>query len=217
MKETNSLIPGGIFLLKSHSCGNTCFFESQEEIKLFKRLLKINLKKYLRIHHVVLGIEGYQMLVKVKDSRTLISNYQKELSRSGKTIKPIYLEEPWRIISEKIRIMHSVYAKTINKLRERTGVLVKSKYRRYYFESVNEAIKYIEDDTIEIQKSQLNSKYCANPDHSYILNWAFYKTKKWLSGLDLLHLNRFSLRGVFQAGTLQVQNVNFDKPFQICH
>lgn len=203
MRKTIQFVPRGIYLFKSESCGNTCFFESIEEIKLFKRLLIIHLKKYIKVHNVLLKLDGYQMLVKIRDSRTLVANYKKEKYRTGAEIKQIFINEPWRIISEKMRVVHSVFAKTINKLRERTGVLVKSSYERFLFDSLEEAIAYIDNGNIIQETSQTNQKYKASKHHSFVYNWLYYKTRDWLTGLDLIKLNKLLLSKFIKATLLK--------------
>jgi hypothetical protein len=71
-----------------------------------------------------------------------------------------FLENPWKVISEKMRIMKSVYVKLVNKKRGREGVLVKENYGKYYFETEAEYDDYIAKmEKGEEIKSQTREEY----------------------------------------------------------
>lgn len=179
MKNIKDLVTGCVYLFKSLSCGNSCYFETEDEILEFKKLFNRHLNKYVSIHSLQLNIEGYRILVKVKDKRTIISNYRMERILSGKEINEVFISEPWRIISEKIRIIHSLFVRKVNKLRERSGVLVKKSYERYYFDSLEEA-KYFIEGKGKNTKSQNNSKYNPIRSHCTVFCWAVHQTKEAL-------------------------------------
>jgi hypothetical protein len=143
MKNTHKLKPGNFYLFESLSASNSIFFDTEQEISIFKRLLKNNLKKFVDIHKIFVDVNGYQILVRVKQRRTLKKNYIKDCEGKNKQIKAILLKEPWRIISEKMRIFKSIFVRTINKLRGREGVLVKHSYKKYYFDSREEYDSYL--------------------------------------------------------------------------
>jgi len=155
----------------------------------------------MQLHRITLKIDGYSILIRIKDRRTIISHYKKEREKKKKGLNPNFIAEPWRIISEKIRVIHSVFAKAINKLRGRSGVLVKSRYERLYFENLKEAINYL--DKIQFQESsQRNPKYMAIKDHCYISNWLVYKAKKWVKGIKSVRLDKIEVSTLIRTTLL---------------
>jgi hypothetical protein len=102
--------------------------------------------------------EGYHVLMRIRSKEIVIRNYIEERIKRKKEINSLFLEEPWRIISEQVRILHSVYVKMVNRLRGRQGVLVQKRYRRYYFEGKDEYYSYEKrmkgKEMIEGQKSK---------------------------------------------------------------
>jgi hypothetical protein len=120
-----------------------------------------------------LSSEGYQILISLKATNKIKQKYVINCKRKEKAIKSEYIEEPWRIISEQMRIFGSVYAKWVNKERDRSGGLVKERYNRYYFDSKAEFSEFVlEMDKGKEVKSQRNVRYEVG--------------LKWISGVNWL-------------------------------
>ena len=177
MKAIRNFEPGCTYLFRSLSSGNTSYFESEIELNQFNKLFVHYLRKYIKIIKTTVDQEGYIFLVKVKGKRTLISNYVKERLKSGKEIKESHLNEPWRIISEKIRLVHSLFVRFVNKLRKRSGVLVKKSHEKFYFENEEEALEYINQESDVEVKSQNNRKYQSIKSHCRIKAWSKINAK----------------------------------------
>ena len=188
MTQTNELSPGGYYIFESLSSSKSAYFNSDEEIRIFRVLLSRYLGKYIHIHRIYIDVGGYQLLLKLKGKQSIISQYSKECAQRDKLERTDFIAEPWRIISEKIRIFHSTYAKTVNKLRGREGVLVKNKYAKYYFEDLDEATKYVAImDTGGPIVSQSSKNFQVIKDFTDVTNWLFYRTIDWLeSAMDKL-------------------------------
>lgn len=159
-------------MLESKSSGRSCYFESEEEIKLFKKMFSQYLEKYIEVHKMYISSEGYEVLVRVRTKETLIKHYKVSREKRDKECKREYLAEPWRIISEQIRIFTSIYVKRVNKMRGREGVLVKSRYSRYYFSNVEELKNYIvERESGKELKSQTSERYSVSKRWKRLVDW----------------------------------------------
>ncbi len=194
MKNTQTLNPGCIYLFKSLSCGNTCYFETENEIKYFTKIFRSKLKKYIQVLNINISKEGYSLILKIRDKRTILGHYKKEREIVKKSLNMGFINEPWRIISEKIRLVHSLFVRFANRQRQRSGVLVKKSYEKIYFENKNEVKKYMNKKEDELLSSQTNSKYASNDSHCEVKCW-MSQTKKVLKKLvfwefkDLILLN----------------------------
>lgn len=184
MKHTYHLKPNGFYLFESLSAANSIFFEKEEEIQLFKSLLNRYLKNYLTIHKIYIDITGYQLIVKIKQKRTLLKNYKEDCLKKGKAPKMEFILEPWRIISEKMRVFKSIYVKAVNKLRGREGVMVKHCYKKYYFETEHEYESYVEEmEKGKSIESQKNKRFQLYRQAASTINWAYYRARKWVESL----------------------------------
>jgi hypothetical protein len=180
MKKTHELKSGNYYLFESLSSAHSLYFESEEEIKLFKYLLVRYLNKYLEVHRIFIDKTGYQILVKIKDTRTIRSNYIKRCKKQNKRIRVDFIQRPWKIISEMMRVFKSVYVKAINRIRGREGVLVKHNFKKYYFESAAEYEGYIKKmEKGELIRSQRNKAYEVKGKKGKGIKWLVYRAKKW--------------------------------------
>jgi hypothetical protein len=134
--------------------------------------------EYVETHKIYLSSEGYQILLRTRDSKSLTAKYIKRCKRNGKEINTKFIEETWRIVSEQVRIFHSTYAKAVNAIRGREGVLVQKRYKRYYFESVEEYEKYEEKmkEGEEI-KGQSSRRYSIEDEWIMLIQWG------WIRGI----------------------------------
>ncbi len=184
MQETKEIVPGGYYMFESLSSSRSCYFESSEEIRIFKVLLNRYLSDYLHIQKLYVSSEGYQILLRVKSKPVVIKNYQSEIERKGKEIKLIFIKEPWRIISERIRIFHSRYVKCVNKIRGRKGVLVQKRFTRYYFDSISEYMAYENEmETGKEIEGQKEKRYRVEKAWIDRVNWAIFRGVDFVGGL----------------------------------
>lgn len=191
MKCTYELKPSCYYLFESLSSGRSCYFESEEEIIIFRKLFFRYMGSYIAVDSMYLGSEGYQILVKVREKSTIQSNYKKVREKRGRKIKEIFIKEPWRIISEQMRIFKSLYVKTVNRIRGRKGVLVQQRYSRYYFENKEEYEQY--KKTMEAGKeikSQEKDDYRVEKRWIKKVNWRVIRGKRWVeSAMDRAFAN----------------------------
>ena len=181
MIQTYDLQAGGYYMVESLSSGRSCYFESDKEVRQFKVLFQRYLGHYCKVHKMYLSSEGYRIMLQVREKGVLCKRYREHCRRNGNEVRKIFLEEEWRIVSERVRIFHSVYVKMVNRERGRQGVLVQSRYNRYYFESMTEYENYIErmDEGEEI-KGQRKEKYGVSGRWKARVRWVVYRGGEWV-------------------------------------
>ncbi len=134
MKRTKEIFTQGYYVFESRVAANSNYIEDIREARALMCYANYYLKDYLHIYDYVITRHGWQFIVRIRGFKTLQKNSKHEIRRG----------EVWRIISERIRLFISSYVRYINRKRGRTGVLVHSSYERFYFESVEEAVVYLE-------------------------------------------------------------------------
>ncbi len=181
MKRISTYEPGGYYVFESTSCGRNCYFENSKEIALFERLLKRYLSNYVLVHKLYTSSQGYHLVIKVRTEKTLLNHYINKIQSTGKAIVSKFKKEPWRIVSEQVRIFHSVYAKLVNKLRGRQGGLVQSRFKKYHFSSKEEFEKYVKQmDKGKEVESQRNERYKVSMRWKEVVDWGYYRKKDWV-------------------------------------
>lgn len=182
MKKTFEIQAGCYYLFESLASGKSCYFESEEEIKNFRSLFSRYLSECVEIHKMYLSSEGYQILLRVKSLRVLRMMYKKRCERRGVEVKKAYMDEVWRIVSEQMRIFHSVYVKSSNRIRGRKGVLVQSRFSRYYFDSKEEYEKYKEqmEERGEEIKGQIKEAYSVSNRWKLKVRWGIVRGFEWV-------------------------------------
>ncbi len=181
MKKIISLEPGGYYLFESLASGRSCYFKSDAEVKLFEVLFRRYVGTYIHIHKMYLSSEGYQILLKLKSKESILSRYRKSCERRDKAVKDKYIEEPWRIVSEQVRIFHSNYVKGVNVIRGRNGVLVQERYVRYVFDGEEELVRYIEEmDSGKEINGQKDDRYRVEEERKKGVNWGVLRGVEWV-------------------------------------
>lgn len=176
MKKTSNYVPGGYYLFESLASGKTCYFETEEEILIFRRFLKRYLSKYIKIHKIFTSAEGYNLLLRIRGKGVLIKRYLERCNKLKKKVRPLYIEEPWRIVSEQMRIFHSVYVKAVNKIRDRKGVLVQKRFSKSYFENKEEYEEYENEmNGLKEIEGQKNKKYKVKSKWKKSIRWKVFR------------------------------------------
>lgn len=178
MKKVNEFHCNCFYMFESLASGRTCYFESEEEIEIFKLLFTRYMNNYVEVYHMEISSEGYQVLIKTRERRTVVNHYKKQCDKKGKSYRVDFIKEPWHIISEQMRIFLSLYARKANKLREREGVLVKKRFERFLFETEEELLGYLstKNSIPEIQ-SQRNPKYRVELVLKKAVNWGMVRAR----------------------------------------
>lgn len=171
MIKTEKFSCNSYYMFESLSSGRSSYFESGEEVKLFKKLFELHLSKHVELHRMYLFTEGYQLLVRTRHRSTILNNFRKKKAKQGKTVNIEYILEPWRVISEQMRIFMSSYVRQVNSMRGREGVLVKSRYNRYFFTDANDLNAYVAERAIHDKKSQRIKRYRVGKKWRKLVNW----------------------------------------------
>ena len=169
-------------MIESLSSGKSAYFSNGEEIKLFTQLFNRYLGRYVQIHKMYISCEGYQILIRIRSAAVLRRLYTLRMRSKKRVNRKEFMEEPWRIVSEQIRIFHSVYVKEVNKMRGRKGVLVQSRFGRYYFERKEEFKEYearMEKRREEI-RGQARGEYGVSRQVRAGVKWGIYRCKEWV-------------------------------------
>lgn len=184
MRKIKEIKSNGYYLFESLSSSRSSYFESNNEVDFFKKLFERYLKKYIRIHRMYLSSEGYQVLVTLRQKSTIRGRYIENCKKRNKVIRQSFVEEVWRIVSEQIRIFHSVYVKSVNKSRGRKGVLVQKRYERFIFSSVAEFEAYVAkmDGGKEIS-GQEKVKYSLAKKWRGRVSWGVFRGVLWVEGV----------------------------------
>lgn len=141
MKKIKKMQAQGFYILEGNASANSLFFEDFEEMEHFQILANRYLSKYMRIMEYCLKPEGWKLVVRIKDPRTIKSNFTK-FTNSERKLK---ITKIWEMLSEIIRIWQHQFVKWSNRKKGRTGSLVGNPYKRYYFDSSQEALDEIQD------------------------------------------------------------------------
>ncbi len=160
MKQVKEMLPNNIYMLKGACSSNSTFFENEKEARLFMNYINKYLKDYVEVNCYQNGKDGWILIITVKTEAEIKEAYRKRRENSKKCKAECAFDEVWRILSDQIRIALSCYVKTTNALNEREGGKVKSSYKRYCFDSVEEAIAVMQKmDLQEIDQSQPKKRY----------------------------------------------------------
>lgn len=200
------------YLFESKSSARSCYFESDLEIHIFKKLLRRYLSKYVEFHHLHISSEGYEILLRTRTKETVIQHYRLGREIKKKSIKEQFINEPWRIISEQMRIFLCLYAKTVNKKRGRQGVLVQKRFERRYFSGVEEVQEYVEElNRGKEVESQRKIKYRVEESWKKGISWWRFRGKKWGESVGCIDFQDHVLRKLVNR-TFATHNPTFHPP-----
>ena len=144
MKKTKEIQAGGFYLFVGKSSANSTFIRDIEEAKVFLQTAENRFKNYLGIKDYYLTQDSWMLLCEVEIEETILSTYNLAREKSKRALLGRGFTEVWRIISEQYRHFLSWFVKYSNYKVGRTGGLVHSSFERYYFDSHEEAVGYID-------------------------------------------------------------------------
>ena len=166
MKNVKEIKPKGFYVFEGRSSANSSMFESLTEAKEFLTSANKRLHNYLNIHEYLFTQDSWTMLCEIESEEKIKQTYLKAREESKRDhLQPAY-DQVWQIISEQMRHMLSRFVKYCNFHQKRTGSKVHSSYKRYWFETYEEALAFIEGMRNQrYRKSQDRRKYRANSSH----------------------------------------------------
>jgi len=142
-----------LYLIEGTSVANSPFFENEADCKLFLSLADKYLADYLTIACFQNSRDGWVMMVTTKSAAVIRTAYEDRRRQSKKCKEDCAHHEIWRMLSDQIRIMLSTYVKATNENTGRTGGKVSGKYKRFVFESVEEA-EAVKEELLNLKYDQ---------------------------------------------------------------
>lgn len=196
MKNVKKVECGGFYLLKGIASANSLFFEDRSEKLYFQKLGNNLLESVMEIREYCLTAEGWMIVVKLKDKRTIKKHF--DILKANSPSKGERFVKIWEMISELVRMWLNRYSKWVNRKRVRIGSLVGGVYERYYFDTGEEAIKKIEEmRNQKIESSQITERFRAN--------MRYYKKREFSGKNEWIKTS-----GMVQRGEKLVQEIGFE-------
>jgi len=185
-----------IYLIEGASVANSPFFEIEADCKLFLSLADKYLADYLSINCFQNSRDGWVMIITTKSAEAIRSAYENRRKKSKKCKEDCAHHEIWRMLSDQIRILLSTYVKATNENTGRSGGKVSGKYKRFVFESVEEAEavkeellqqKYDQAQELEIYQpsNKLYRVKDTQKEQSFYMGCALLKSKELVRKLGM--------------------------------
>ncbi len=214
MQEIKSFQATGFYIFQSAASANSNYIENIDEAKTLLKYLHYYLKGYLQIIDYAITKDGFQMAVHIHQEHQIRQSHLKDCS--SKRNRPV-----WKIISNRMRLCLSTYVRVVNYQRGRKGVLVRERYKKFYFETKEEALDHLNLMRQQsVRLAQPRKKYrgikkhykihgnevigsvflCSKNAPSKLKNWSKSQQKWFLP--DLVVLN-------WVKNTLKLQQLNF--------
>lgn len=193
MKKLKKMEEKGFYLLEGVAAANSQLFEDFEEMNKFQSMVNRYLSDYMYIKEYCLKPDGWRMIVRIKDQRTVNTHFEAFKSNSKNRVHAF--SELWEKLSEMVRICLNQYARWVNLKRNREGKLFGKTYKRSYFESMEEAkkeITNIRDEKIEL--SQRNPKF--RPDEKYYDESGEIGKNSWITSSKMVQLGKVILQEI---------------------
>jgi len=142
-----------LYLIAGASVANSPFFENEADCKLFLSLADKYLADYLMINCFQNNRDGWVMIITTNSAEAIRTAYDNRRKQSKKCNEDCAHHEIWRILSDQIRILLSTYVKATNENTGRIGGKVRGNYKRFVFESVEEA-ETVKQELLELKYDQ---------------------------------------------------------------
>lgn len=139
MKPIKKMQADQVYLIRGASTANSPFFEKETDCKLFLRLADRYLGQFVSINRYQNSRDGWLMIITTKSAEEIQKAYKARRALSKKCNPKFEFKEIWRMLSDQVRIFLSAYVKATNELTGREGGKVRSRYKRFVFESADEA------------------------------------------------------------------------------
>jgi len=182
-----------LYLIEGTSVANSPFFENEADCKLFLSLVDKYLADYVTINCFQNSPDGWAMIITTKLAEAIRTAYKNRRKQSKKCKEHCAHHEIWRILSDQIRILLSTYVKATNENTGRKGGKVRGNFKRFVFESVEEAetvkeelLKLKYDQAQELERYQpSNELYCFKNKESIYIGCERLESKKLLHKLGM--------------------------------
>jgi len=142
-----------LYLIEGTSVANSPFFENEADCELFLSLADKYLTDYLSINCFQNSRDGWAMIATTKSAEAIRTAYENRRKQSKKCKVDCAHHEIWKMLSDQIRILLSTYVKATNENTGRTGGKVRGKFKRFVFESVEEA-EAVKEELLQLKYDQ---------------------------------------------------------------
>lgn len=135
--EIQKMQAGCYYVLQGKCSAGSNFIEKESHAKLFLYYLNEYLGKYIKLHDFLITKDGWTIEITIRSKTTILKYHQMYVDK--KKSEENSLSKVSEIVAEQFRKFLSIYVRVTNKLKGRTGALVHSVYKRYYFGTLAEA------------------------------------------------------------------------------
>lgn len=203
MRKIREIQEEGFYILQGRAAAGSVFIEDLAEAKKFLELVNKRLHGFLKVRDFLLTKNSWTLLCEVGTRKEILASYARQFNANEKG----KLMDVWRIISEQIRHILSIFVKYTNWKQGRTGGKVHSNYERFIFETEIEAEGFIKKMKNQILNHEPKLKR--------------YRSKKGLYGISKklgvghVYLCTKSvvggeLEGLFKIGSLGIVKLSKD-------
>lgn len=201
MKETKEMQAGCYYLFKGGSTARDLFFEEDQDIKDFKELFERILRGYVEVNKMLLYKDQWAIAVRLKSKEEIINQYKFDRDKSKKADRAKDLKEPWRIVSERIRIFLCNYVVNTNGRKGRKGGKVDMSYKRYYFTSLEE----MNCELTKWEKREISSR---QESDQYQFLSKYYKVNEKNDGIKMLiYCSKEKVNAFIECHTHEIWNI----------
>lgn len=132
------MYPEGYYVMTGASTARDLFFETNQDIIDFKELFERMLGEYLEVNRMLLYKDRWYIAIKLHSEDKIRQQYLSDRDKSKKANRENDHLEPWRMISERMRLFLCNFVVNTNNRKNRKGGKVNASYQRYFFMSIEE-------------------------------------------------------------------------------
>ena len=157
IKETQAT---GLYLFQGRAAAGSVIIEDLVEARKLLSLLHKRLDGFVKIRDYLITEDCWSILCEVLTEEEVKAKFQSKL-KTRTASESSTSAEVWRILSEEVRHILSMFVKFTNYRQGRTGSKVHSNYRRYIFENEEEGLAFIERMKRQAYRKSQKKRYRA--------------------------------------------------------
>ncbi len=142
MKRVKKLQEKGFSILEAKNAANTHFVENEREVDQFLIFANSHFRQFVDIYDYCITTTGRHLLIKIKNSSTIISAYETIQLRRNKTAR---FQNVNLILSNQVRMLRLRMTRWTNKNRGRKGNASIQVFRKYILDTLEEGLEHIQN------------------------------------------------------------------------
>ncbi len=142
MKRVKKLQEKGFYILEAKNTANTHFVENEQEVDQFLIFANSHFRQFVDIYDYCITPTGRHLLIKIKNSSTIISAYETIQLRRNKTAR---FQNVNLILSNQVRMLRLRMTRWTNKNRGRKGNASMQVFRKYILDTLEEGLEHIQN------------------------------------------------------------------------